>query len=176
MLLRFYLFSTVTGCPNTANKRYCDAAFAGIAAAEQILFGQTFTDNWDEFFTTLPEPGERELLGLGQLPAFIVYDVDRQQALFKLEKRHITQANVLSACLTAWRLQPDPDRNDTYLSPSGEKLTTAELMATKPCPNWVPEFLCSDFGVHSGPNIGLDIWLLLFGFLLLLFLLNKALR
>lgn len=174
MLLRFYLFSTVTGCSEPANNNYCDQAFAGIAAAEQSLFGQTFTDNWDEFYTTLPEEGEQEQLGIEQLPAFIVYDVERQQALFKLEGRQISKANVTAACISAWRLQPAPNDNSAYVTPSGETISAGELLQARPCPSWIPDFMCNGMGRRSWG--ALDSILLVLLLALLAFIVYKMVK
>lgn len=176
MLLRFYIFSTVTGCPEAANKRYCDEAFAGIEAAEISLFGESFTNHWDEFYTTLPEEGELSQLKIEKLPALVIYDADRQQALFKLEKDKINQENVMAACITAWRLQPDPNNNTAYVTPSGQTLTAGELLDAKPCPSWIPDFLCNGFGKRAWNGFGLDAILLYALLGLLVFIVYKTLR
>lgn len=172
MLLRFYLFSTVTGCDEPVNRPYCDEIFAGIEQAEQEAFGTTNTDNWDDFFTTLPEEGELETLGIQSTPAFIVYDVDRQLALFKLEKDEIKKANVAAACVAAWQLSPDPTDQEGYITEGGAKVTQGELLNATPCPAWLPSFMCNGSRAWSGWPSWLS-WLLIF---VLIYVIYKMLR
>ena len=171
--LTFYFFTPKwqSAQDQPFNQPYHSRAWDGILDAERSLFGAEFTDNWDEFFSANPSDESFvdavQVLGISKFPALVIYDAERQLALFKLEGEEITRNAVRDACVLAWQLKPDDTQPEGYILPNGEKVTSETLLNDGGCPDWVsylPVFarpvFCNKFGLSK--NDGGDepkIWL-----------------
>jgi hypothetical protein len=177
MNLRFYFitpyYEEAEARSHAFNLPYINVAEEGIADAWSQI-----TDTSSEYdgFLGYNSEGDVRDLNIKKLPALVVFDVDRQRAIFKLEKKEITREQVRQVALSAWSLTPDPQDQDKYITQSGKNVSTGQLMDAKPCPEWVPGFMCNQFGTRSWSGFGLDrifTWILI---LVLLFVIYKMVK
>ncbi|WP_367390161.1 hypothetical protein [Lewinella sp. LCG006] len=179
MNLRFYFitpyYEEAEARSHAFNQPYINAAEEGIAEAWSQL-----TDEYSEYdgFLAYNSNGDLADLQIKKLPALIVYDVDRQRAIFKLEKNEITRDQVLQVALSAWSLTPDPENEDKYITQSGKSVGTGQLLNAKPCPDWMPGFMCNQFGTRSwqGLDLGLGRIITWIVILVLLFIIYKMVK
>ena len=185
--LTFYFFTPKweSASDQPFNQPYFDNAFDGITAAEQELFGADFTDNWTDFFSANPTDesfaNAVQILGITKFPTLVIYDDERQLALFKLEGRQITKSAVQNACVLAWSLEPDPDLPNGYITPNRERVDSETLLEGGACPDWVkylPAFaqalVCNKYGLNtSDDEKGPPSWIWILLLLLILFLVYK---
>lgn len=145
MILRFYFvtprFQESENLTHPDHEPYLTNCYQGIYQAEEELFGNFNTNNFDDFLAYNSESAEAELLKVKQTPAFVVYDPERELALFKLERKDISTENVKAICKIAWKLLPDPSSGQVYINEDGEKFSLKRLQDSKPCTSSMPSFL-----------------------------------
>ncbi|MEL6837154.1 MAG: hypothetical protein AAFY48_08790 [Bacteroidota bacterium] len=175
--LTFYFFTPKweSAVEQAFNQPYFRLAYEGIYAAEEVLFGASDTDNWDDFYSANPNDESFaeavQTMGITRFPALIIYDAERELALFKLEAKEITRNAVRDACVFAWQLKPGEMATDTYVLPNGKEVSSEALLESSDCPDWVsylPEAVrgafCNKFGLAEEKNDGgppIWVWVLL---------------
>lgn len=175
MNLRFYFitpyYDAAEARSHAFNLPYITVAEEGIADAWSQL-----TDTTSEYDGFLAYNSESDLgeLQIRKLPALVVYDVDRQRAIFLLEKNEITREQVRQVALSGWSLTPDPQNQDRYITQSGKNVRTGQLLDAKPCPDWVPGFMCNKYGTRSWSGVGgLMSWVVIIALIFLLYKMVK---